>query len=166
MREYHLLADQINDLCTNPSMKKQAHETFLELYTHAAKTYPSFRAVVESLSARLHEGGVSVELNVCDTLKKCVRIAEKARLRRGSEGSVAGVKDIVRSMAVTHRVGYANVLIKSLMGMHKDKKVDLEVVRIKNRFAVPSGGGWRDLVTLSSASLHIYTMRLAKGVSV
>ena len=101
---------------------------------------------MESLSARAHELHVKVELNVCDTLKKCTRIAEKALLRRGSKGSVAGVKDIVRAMATVHSMKDANKLIKSLMGMHKAEDLDLEIVRTKDRFEAPSGGGWRDLV--------------------
>ena len=101
---------------------------------------------MESLSARAHELHVKVELNVCDTLKKCTRIAEKALLRRGSKGSVAGVKDIVRAMATVHSMKDANKLIKSLMDMHKAEDLDLEIVRTKDRFAAPSGGGWRDLV--------------------
>ena len=75
-------------------------------------------------------------------LKSTVRILEKALLRPGAaRGDCERVCDIVRDMIVAES---AEQLAKLVRAFFDDNGI--VVVRVKDRFKHPSGGGWRDIM--------------------
>jgi len=84
-------------------------------------------------------------------LKSSVRIVEKCLLRHDAPGAADRVCDVVRDMILVSSMhGIAAVLA----AIHAFDEI--EIVRVKDRFGVPSAGGWRDLMVnyVTSASTH------------
>ena len=78
-------------------------------------------------------------------LKATKRIVEKAALRPGEgRGRTERVCDVVRAMLVAKDMRTVGAIAEALRALQAEGLV--EVLRIKDRFAQPSGGGWRDLM--------------------
>ena len=78
-------------------------------------------------------------------LKATKRIVEKAALRPGEgRGRTERVCDVVRAMLVAKDMRTVGAIAEALRALQAAGLV--EVRRIKDRFAQPSGGGWRDLM--------------------
>jgi hypothetical protein len=78
-------------------------------------------------------------------LKKTSRVVEKSALRPGEgRGRSKWVCDVVRAMLVATSMSAVGSIVRGLLALHKAGA--LRVVRIKDRFARPSAGGWRDLM--------------------
>ena len=78
-------------------------------------------------------------------LKATKRIVEKAALRPGEgRGRTDRVCDVVRAMLVAKDMRTVGAIAEALRALQAEGLV--EVLRIKDRFAQPSGGGWRDLM--------------------
>ena len=115
-------------------------DDLVDLYLHAAFAQPGFKRVmarVAELFRELSEGAKNLNLSVCRKLKKVTRILEKMIMR----GSVRGVKDIVRAMAIVDSMLEVALLIKIMLRLHEEGVIDL--LRSKDRFQNPSSGGWR-----------------------
>ena len=78
-------------------------------------------------------------------LKATKRIVEKAALRPGEgRGRTERVCDVVRAMLVAKDMRTVGAIAEALRALQAEGLV--EVRRVKDRFAQPSGGGWRDLM--------------------
>ena len=78
-------------------------------------------------------------------LKATKRIVEKAALRPGEgRGRTERVCDVVRAMLVAKDMRTVGAIAEALRALQAEGLI--EVRRIKDRFAQPSGGGWRDLM--------------------
>ena len=78
-------------------------------------------------------------------LKATKRIVEKAALRPGEgRGRTERVCDVVRAMLVAKDMRTVGAIAAALRALQAEGVI--EVRRIKDRFAQPSGGGWRDLM--------------------
>ena len=78
-------------------------------------------------------------------LKATKRIVEKAALRPGEgRGRTERVCDVVRAMLVAKDMRTVGAIAEALCTLQAEGLV--EVRRLKDRFAQPSGGGWRDLM--------------------
>ena len=78
-------------------------------------------------------------------LKATKRIVEKAALRPGKgRGRTDRVCDVVRAMLVAKDMRTVGAIAEALRTLQAEGLI--EVRRLKDRFAQPSGGGWRDLM--------------------
>ena len=78
-------------------------------------------------------------------LKATKRVVEKAALRPGEgRGRTDRVCDVVRAMLVAKDMRTVGAIAEALRTLQAEGLI--EVLRIKDRFAQPSGGGWRDLM--------------------
>ena len=78
-------------------------------------------------------------------LKATKRIVEKAALRPGAgRGRADHVCDVVRAMLVAKDMRTVGAISEALCALQAEGLI--EVRRVKDRFAQPSGGGWRDLM--------------------
>ena len=78
-------------------------------------------------------------------LKATKRIVEKAALRSGEgRGRTDRVCDVVRAMLVAKDMRTVGAIAEALRALQTEGLI--EVRRLKDRFAQPSGGGWRDLM--------------------
>ena len=78
-------------------------------------------------------------------LKATKRIVEKAALRPGEgRGRTERVCDVVRAMLVAKDMRTVGAIAEALRALQAEGLV--EVRRVKDRFAQPSGGEWRDLM--------------------
>ena len=74
--------------------------------------------------------------------RQTVRILEKAQLRPGdARGLCERVCDIVRDMVVGESASQLAQLVRAFFDDDA-----IVVVRLKDRFKHPSGGGWRDIM--------------------
>ena len=88
--------------------RKQAHSELLPLYREAARIKPAYDKAMSELAKKFEsKTGVALRLDICLTLKKVSRIAEKSLLKSKVEGDVSGVKDIVRLVRskYAHKIG-------------------------------------------------------------
>jgi hypothetical protein len=122
---------------------QQSTADIVSLYVEAAKCKPCFEVTMGDMASKFEQHtGTSLDLVTCPTLKQTPRIVEKAMLRADS---TAGVKDIVRAMAVVTSMQDVAAVLAVLLEMHHERAI--AVLRIKERFIEsPSGGGWRDVM--------------------
>jgi len=107
-----------------------------ELYADAARARTMATVTVEALAAKC-----GFKPDAPPPLKAMVRILEKAYLRPDAPGNVDRICDVVRDMV---SVGTAEKALEVMLAILKDD--NLVIVRIKDRFRSPSGGGWRDVM--------------------
>ena len=74
-------------------------------------------------------------------LKATIRILEKALLRPDAPGKVDKICDVVRDMLTCEGMAGIAALVRAFLD---DERI--VVVRVKDRFDTPSGGGWRDVM--------------------
>ncbi len=89
-----------------------------------------------------------------------MRILEKATLNANHPGSVRGIFDVVRSMAMCPSLGAVADVLNKLAACK-----DIEPVRCKERFfTAPSQGGWRDcmvcFVIKGDANRHVCELQI------
>ena len=140
----------------NGEEAKQTKSDVVEVYTDAAAARPLATAVVARIAAAC---GV-VQPNKPVPLKSTVRILEKALLRPGdARGLCERVCDIVRDMVE----GESTAQLAQLVRAFFDDDA-IVVVRLKDRFKHPSGGGWRDIMinyyVASDANKHVCEVQL------
>jgi len=82
-----------------------------------------------------------VRLAPAGPLKKPLRIVEKSLLRRDRPGCAELVCDVVRDMFVASSMLGVAVVVSALL-----ESDELVIVRIKDRFTMPTAGGWRDVL--------------------
>ena len=93
----------------------------------------------------LTAGAAAASFKPSTGLKKTVRCLEKALLRPGDgRGRTEGVCDVVRAMMIAKDMATVAAIAEAFVKLSKVKVV--RIVRVKNRFATPSAGGWRDLM--------------------
>jgi len=129
----------------------------VDLFLEAAKVKAAFRRAAEKLAAATKRADVHLERR--GPLKKCTRIVEKALLREDAPGDAGRVCDIVREMFVCDSMRAIAALVDTVR-----RSPELLLIRIKDRFACPSAGGWRDLmvnVALIDAPHHTCEIQIA-----
>jgi hypothetical protein len=107
----------------------------VELFCHAARVRPRVTAFMKRFDT-----GKESSPRRHDALKRNARIAEKIMLRPAEgEGQAESIFDVVRNM-------YEASTLREVADVVDDmcKCEAIEVVRIKDRFAEPSPGGWSD----------------------
>ena len=83
--------------------KNQSHTELLPLYREAARVKPAYDETMRELGRRFKATTeVTLDLQICPTLKKLSRIVEKSLLKSKVEGDVSVVKDIVRLVRHVH----------------------------------------------------------------
>jgi len=167
MAKYKAAVVALDAAIEKPAVAEQRDEAGVAavLFADAARTKSSFDVVVRELAAAT---GARLELAVLsakeDTgasdgggagqgeerkaktgLKKTSRVVEKSALRPGEgRGRSKWVCDVVRAMLVATSMSAVGSIVRGLLALHEAGA--LRVVRIKDRFAQPSAGGWRDLM--------------------
>ena len=161
MAEYEAVVGALDAAIEKPAAAVQRDEAGVAavLYADAARVKPSFDVVVRELAAAT---GAGLELAVLGAkktgLKKTSRVVEKSALRPGAgRGRSKWVCDVVRAMLVATSMSAVGSIVRGLLALHGAGA--LTVVRIKDRFAQPSAGGWRDLmvnfVLVGDATRHV-----------
>lgn len=126
--------------------QQQTTGSVAELFRDGAVVKPLFDAVVrDTLYARLKRKRKrqvrGAKLQLCPTLKKTTRLAEKAAFAL----TAAGISDVVRGMLVVKSMAGVDAVLEVLLELEAEGLIT--IVRLKDRFcALPSGGGWRDLM--------------------
>ena len=106
----------------------------VQLYLQAAEVRPRVTKMM------LDKFGGSGRFKSCASIKRNVRIAEKALLRAPPhEGEVDRCLDLVRDMYVATEVREVREVVAAMCEWSA-----VQIVRIKDRFHEPSAGGWRD----------------------
>jgi len=148
MDKYEAAVVALDATIEKPAVAEQRDEAGVAavLFADAARTKPSFDVVVRELAAAT---GAVLELAVLSAkktgLKKTSRVVEKSALRPGEgRGRSKWVCDVVRAMLVATSMSAVGSIVRGLLALHEAGA--LRVVRIKDRFARPSAGGWRDLM--------------------
>ena len=117
---------------------KQTKSDVMDLYTDAAAARPLATALVRRIAEAL--GVVQPAAPVA--LKSMQRIMEKVLMRPGAaRGDCECVCDIVRDMVVGESAAQLAQLVRAFFDDDA-----IVVVRLKDRFKKPSGGGWRDVM--------------------
>ena len=126
----------------NGEEAKQTKSDVIEVYTDAAAARPLATAVVARIAASCGATQPSEPV----PLKSIVRILEKAELRPGdARGQCERICDIVRDMVVADSAVQLAQLVRAFFDDD-----EIVVVRLKDRFKHPPGGGWRDVMVRSS----------------
>jgi hypothetical protein len=146
--KYEAAVGALDAAIEKPAVAEQRDEAGVAavLFADAARAKPSFDVVVRELKAAT---GAGLELAVLGAkktgLKKTSRVVEKSALRPGEgRGRSKWVCDVVRAMLVATSMSAVGSIVRGLLALHEAGA--LRVVRIKDRFAHPSAGGWRDLM--------------------
>ena len=143
----------------NGATALQRTDDLLTLYADAAAARPLATALVGRLAK---DSGISPPEKPTP-LKATVRILEKSLLRPrpgddARRGGCERVCDVVRDMLICTK---AEQLAKLVSAFFDDEAIS--VVRVKDRFKTPSGGGWRDIMInytmLSDPSKHVCEVR-------
>ena len=117
---------------------KQLKKLLMDVYKDAAVARPLATALVKRIAAAC---GITQPAEPTP-LKSTVRILEKALLRPGdARGRCERVCDIVRDMIVAESAAQLARLVRAFLD-----EEGIVVVRVKDRFKHPSGGGWRDIM--------------------
>ena len=125
----------------NGEEAKQTKSDVIEVYTDAAAARPLATAVVARIAASCGATQPSEPV----PLKSIVRILEKAELRPGdARGQCERICDIVRDMVVADSAVQLAQLVRAFFDDD-----EIVVVRLKDRFKHPPGGGWRDVMVRS-----------------
>jgi hypothetical protein len=148
MAKYEAAVVALDAAIEKPAVAEQRDEAGVAavLFADAARVKSSFDVVVRELEAAT---GAGLELAVLGAektgLKKTSRVVEKSALRPGEgRGRSKWVCDVVRAMLVATSMSAVGSIVRGLLALHEAGA--LRVVRIKDRFAQPSAGGWRDLM--------------------
>jgi hypothetical protein len=148
MAKYEAAVGDLDAAIEKPAVAEQRDEAGVAavLFADAARVKSSFDVVVRELKAAT---GAGLELAVLGAektgLKKTSRVVEKSALRPGEgRGRSKWVCDVVRAMLVATSMSAVGSIVRGLSALHEAGA--LRVVRIKDRFAQPSAGGWRDLM--------------------
>jgi hypothetical protein len=148
MAKYEAAVGDLDAAIEKPAAAEQRDEAGVAavLFADAARVKSSFDVVVRELKAAT---GAGLELAVLGAkktgLKKTSRVVEKSALRPGEgRGRSKWVCDVVRAMLVATSMSAVGSIVRGLLALHEAGA--LRVVRIKDRFAQPSAGGWRDLM--------------------
>jgi hypothetical protein len=148
MAKYEAAVGALDAAIEKPAAAEQRDEAGVAavLFADAARVKSSFDVVVRELKAAT---GAGLELAVLGAkktgLKKTSRVVEKSALRPGEgRGRSKWVCDVVRAMLVATSMSAVGSIVRGLLALHEAGA--LRVVRIKDRFAHPSAGGWRDLM--------------------
>ena len=161
MAEYEAAVGALDAAIEKPAAAVQRDEAGVAavLFADAARVKPSFDVVVRELATAT---GARLELALLSAkktgLKKTSRVVEKSALRPGAgRGRSKWVCDVVRAMLVATSMSAVGSIVRGLLALHGAGA--LTVVRIKDRFAQPSAGGWRDLmvnfVLVGDATRHV-----------
>jgi len=148
MAKYEAAVGDLDAAIEKPAAAEQRDEAGVAavLFADAARVKSSFDVVVRELATAT---GAGLELAVLGAkktgLKKTSRVVEKSALRPGEgRGRSKWVCDVVRAMLVATSMSAVGSIVRGLLALHEAGA--LRVVRIKDRFARPSAGGWRDLM--------------------
>jgi hypothetical protein len=180
MAKYEVAVGVLDAAIEKPAVAEQRDEAGVAavLFADAARVKSSFDVVVRELKAATGAGlelavlsakedtgasdgggaGQGEERKAKTGLKKSSRVVEKSALRPGEgRGQSKWVCDVVRAMLVATSMSAVGSIVRGLLALHQAGA--LRVVRIKDRFAQPSAGGWRDLmvnfVIVSDPTRHV-----------
>jgi hypothetical protein len=134
LKAFNQVATQIEQRI--PSKPSQPYSDLVDLYLACYQTQPFFHKFIDNVVRKTK----AMEGSGVGPLKKMYRAFEKMAFRGdGKQWSADCVLDIVRgSLIFDNMRDIANCL------EFIDKYELVEIVRIKNRFKNPNGGGWRD----------------------
>lgn len=123
--------------------RQQKTTSPVDLYVAAANVKPRFDQTMRRIETKIaEEKKCLVKLQLCPSLKRMGRILEKAALRREkTERNSSLVFDCVRSLFHADSMKGITAAIAVLLD-----DSDIVIVRVKDRFADPAPGGWRDLL--------------------
>lgn len=97
-------------------------------------------------------------------LKGVLRMLEKLALEPDAtkRGDVRQLRDVARCSIVASSTQQLTAVVQELCKQHRNSHI--RILRVKNRFADPTLGGWRDVllnaVFLQDAGLHIFELQL------
>eukprot|EP00939_MAST-03C_sp_MAST-3C-sp1_P001877 g1877.t1 len=126
---------------------KQVTSNPVELLTHAFETKPKYERIVKDLvkslvaSGKISKGDIQITIA---PVKKLQRIVEKSMLKAAKPGDASRTCDLVRGMAICKDMSVICKFVDALTDLVAKKKITR--VRLKDRFARASDGGWRDFM--------------------
>jgi len=149
-----LASERVQSLLSGRPLQRAAEP--LALYADAAGVRSKATAFVLALSGKV--SGVPAPKEETP-LKATMRVLEKALLRPDAPGNVDRICDVVRDMLTVDSCAKLAALVRAICD-----SPDVVVVRIKDRFANPSGGGWRDVMVnyylASDEAKHVCELQL------
>ena len=135
---------------------RQTTNDVMDLYTDAAAARPLATAVVRRIAKACEITQPATPV----PLKSMERVLEKVLMRPGAaRGDCECVCDIVRDMVVGESTAQLALLVRAFLDDE-----EIVVVRLKDRFKKPSGGGWRDVMinyyVASDENKHVCEVQL------
>ena len=139
----------------------QSTSDIFELWQNSLRARPYYALLLERIKDRLD---LSAKLA---PPKHFWRILEKCELNAGSPNKV---RDITRAMVVCRDFAQHKEVLDMLVGLAGEDNPEasrgcgIEFVRMKQRYAVPSSGGWRDIMVnfafLDEKTRHICELQI------
>lgn len=160
LQEYNTAVQAIEGHLRSAQTPRQVTGDPVDLYSHAACLKPTFDTMMQSVETAVRIKDPSVTLSLCAKLKSMSRILEKCTLRRELKDRDANtIFDVVRAMFVSDSMAGIVATVMTLLATSC-----VQIVRIKDRFASPAPGGWRDLLLnffiLDDPNKHIVEIQL------
>ena len=101
----------------------------------ARAIHPRFERFVSDIASKVN--GAEFRIG---TIKKMARVVEKAVYTKSDRADYSSVKDLVRAAIVCRSMAGIRRILELVVSSD-----DVSIVRIKNRFANPTTGGWADI---------------------
>jgi len=123
-----------------------------DLYADALGTKPLFDGLLQDIVGELRDwvyDPCDLDLKLAP-LKKVSRVIEKAALRPVLDSSMSRaisarqVYDVVRAMASAPSMHAVTMMVNKIVDAATDGRIVID--RVKDRWATPTAGGWRDLM--------------------
>jgi hypothetical protein len=145
LKELVTVCAMIGAVAKTDECKQSETENMLALYKGAIQTKNGhFDAFLSRMSSK--QEGCREE--VPGTLKRMYRVLEKGVQRKENNTNgkfaldISFACDLVRGMLVCRSFKVVAAILEALLALHKSGKI--VIVNLKNRFDVPSPGGWAD----------------------
>ena len=136
--KYNEPAERLERLAASEEVQQRTSDV-AELFHDALLAEGGFEAVIKTLRQNLPRVTIHYTPH---RPKKTARIVEKVLLRPDEPGSADRVCDVLRGMAVCGSMELIGQVLGQLVALAEAGTI--VVVRIKDRFASPAAGGWRD----------------------
>ena len=151
LADYDATLIRLHAVATGEAKQRDEAADVATLFADAVLAKPAFDVVLRAVSEAT---GTKLELaslihrsqgKEVSGLKRCTRIVEKVQLRPGDgRGRSDRVCDVCRAMLIASDMAGVAAISNALIALSNDGVVTVR--RIKDRFATPTAGGWRDLM--------------------
>ena len=143
-------------IANNANSTRQSICCLYLLYVQARAIHPCFKRFVAAIAAKVN----GAEYRVA-AIKKMARIVEKGvYAETTTRGDYSSVKDIVRGCVICKNMAD----VREVLELVQSSK-EVTIVRIKNRFAHPTTGGWADVsvnvVFDADVTMHVCELQIA-----